>query len=106
MNPAECFIQEVQDLLDEGELSKAIDHVYDTLDQHLLAGHFKEAEDILRASLHSEWPLVTLLSALTISTPWRDRFKVIHEALTLRIRNRAFAMGGQAKVDAVFRGIR
>jgi len=99
-------VAEIQALMDGEAVSRAVDHTYRTLDTHLLAGEFDQAEYILRAMQTSGLPLAVRLSALTITTPWRQRFRLAHEALRASIKAQAFAIGGQQKVDAVFRGIR
>lgn len=99
-------VAEIQALVNADAIPRAVDHTYNVLDALLLADSFLEAEEILMAIRASNLPIAVRLSALTISTPWRHRMRVAHEALRLSIRNQAYITGGQEKVDAVFKGIR
>jgi hypothetical protein len=67
------LVQAVQTHLDAGHRTLAVDAVYDTLDDLLIAGSFVEAIGFVRELAESDLPLVILLSALTVTRPWKEK---------------------------------
>ena len=67
------LVQAVQTHLDAGHRALAIDAVYDTLDDLLLADSFDESAKFVREIAASDLPLSVLLSALTVTRPWKEQ---------------------------------
>jgi hypothetical protein len=67
------LVQAVQAHLDAGHRTLAIDAVYDTLDDLLLANSFDEAAKFVREIAESDLPLSVFLSALTVTLPWKKQ---------------------------------
>ena len=67
------LVQAVQAHLDTGHRTLAVDAVYDTLDDLLLANSFDEAAEFVRDIAKSDLPLLILLSALTVTRPWKEQ---------------------------------
>lgn len=99
---AEKTIQRVHDELPRSR-ARAIDIVYDTLDPLLVTACIEEAQVLLRALAQNELPLAVLLSALTVSYPWRATLGDAREELAEKARGLARREGGDAKVREIAR---
>jgi hypothetical protein len=67
---AQSVIDKIKNELETNQ-SRAIDILYDELDQLLLDSKFDDAKVMIIAIAQSDLPLSLLLSALTVSHPWR-----------------------------------
>jgi hypothetical protein len=83
--------------------AKAIDVVYDTLDPLLIADRIQDAGIVLRAIAQNKLPLAVLLSALTVSAPWRAILADARQELSAKARALAEEIGGQDKVAELSR---
>jgi len=80
-----------------------IDTVYDELDLLLLANRFEDAQRIINVVTQTKLPLAILLSALTISYPWRVELGVARIELAKKAEKIAREVGGEAKVLEIAR---
>jgi hypothetical protein len=99
---AETTIRCVQDKLTLGR-ARAIDAVYDGLDPILLAARFDDARVMLIAFAQNELPLAILLSALTVSFPWRATLGGARAELSKKVEQVARQEGGEEKVREIAR---
>ena len=104
-NAAQALVTQVRRLLEDGQRTRAIDAVYDTIDDLLLDKSFDEARFVIRAISREDFPLPILLSALTISLPWREVLSDVRAELANVIRQRALKDGGESKATAVLTGL-
>lgn len=105
MIAARTTIGEIRKHLEAGRRASAIDIVYDSIDELLLSKSFSDASTVIRAIIQEDFPLPILLSALTISLPWRDMLRGVRAELVDVIRRRALQDGGEAKAAAVLSGL-
>lgn len=78
--------------LAEGRRADAIDMVYDKADDLLLAGHFDEADALLRSLAADDLPSCVLMSALTVSRPYRGSMPEAWEVVDSALRARGHVM--------------
>lgn len=77
MIDAQQFMREVESLLNDGRRAAALDHVFNTLDDALLAGKHDEIREVLKASRPyvGKMPESVFLSLLIVTRPWRKHFE-------------------------------
>jgi len=76
--------------------ARAIDIVYNELDDLLLARRFDEANAGLLAIATSDLPLSLLLSALIVSLPWKAETREARRELSKKAQELAIAKGDNA----------
>ena len=103
--PASILITQIREQINAGRLARAVDSVYDAVDELLLAGSFSDATDLIRAIIQRQLPLPILLSILTISLPWRERLGPVRSEVVEAVRSRALEEGVEQKVAAVLHGL-
>lgn len=96
-------IAQVLSELTAGRRARAIDVVYDALDSLLLAARFDDARVMVIAFAQNRLPLAVLLSALTITFPWRSSLGEARTLLSSKAQQVARADGGEAKVQEIAR---
>ena len=102
---ARVFVEHLSGQVVAGHRSLAIDLVYDYLDRLLLDKLVVEASDLMLAVARSDLPLPILLSALTISLPWRNETREARAALVDAAWHKALQEGGEEKAKAALRGL-
>lgn len=102
---AQGLITRIREQLAAGRRARAVDIVYDGVDELLLSKSFDVATIVIRAIVQNKLPLAILLSVLTVSLPWRDMLGPVRLELVEAVRLQALEEGGKAKVIAVLRGL-
>lgn len=102
-NLARATIERVVAELSQGRRPRAIDVVYDELDSLLLAARFDDARVMLIAFAQNALPLAVLLSALTVSLPWRAALGDARVQVSQKAEDMARHQGGETKVRDISR---
>jgi len=102
-NLARTTIERVVAELRNGGRPRAIDVVYDELDTLLLAARFDDARVMLIAFAQNTLPLAVLLSALTVSLPWRAALGDARVKVSQKAEELARHEGGEPKVKGISR---
>ena len=102
---ASKLVLTIQQDVRQGHRAKAVDALYDELDQQLIRRQFESASVIMSAMIQNELPLFILVSALTVTLPWRSNLDASRAELVNHVRTRAISEGGPAKAEAVLRGL-
>lgn len=80
MTPDE-FVSRIQEALAADKRSRALNLIFDTIENLLLAQAFGEAEACLQALIRSKPPLPCILAALTVIKPWRQELRTVRADL-------------------------
>ena len=88
-----------------GRKDAAIDLLFDTLDDLMLAGRFDETIAHLRAIHVGAMPPFILLGALTITLPWRDQLGDARADVVTLARNVITEQQGQECANDCLRGL-
>ena len=91
--------------LSSNDRPAAIDATYDTLDGLLLLGRIDAAAAVIDALATGQLPLPILLSALTVSLPWRETLGPARMLLVVAARAAAMREGGEEKARAALMGL-
>jgi hypothetical protein len=83
--------------------ASAIDVVYDKLDPLLLSARMDDARVMIRAIAENSLPLAIVLSALSVSYPWRVELGDARTELSQKARQLALEAGGEEKVREISR---
>lgn len=98
----ESVVVRIQEKLSKGELTSAIDIIYDVLEP-IQKDSMTEAKQVLTSLTQHEMPLAILLSALVATLPWRDVLGDARVELANRTRSAAYLLGGDSRVAEISR---
>jgi len=104
VSEASDMIRTIGDALSRGERDAAIDIVYDRIDGLLLRKQFDAADISLRAIIQNDLPIDILISALTVTLPFKAELRA-RQALITALRSKAWEVGGAEKAEAVLNGL-
>jgi hypothetical protein len=88
-------------------VSRALDGMYDRIDDLMLQGRFEPVERMLRLAAEDSrpLPLVALGGLLTITLPWRDRLGEARTVLAARALEVAQNEHGDQEARAILKGL-
>lgn len=95
-------LDRVRELDGGGETDRALDLLFDTVDDLLLAGRFGECDAILRSADAGEWSATLLVGLLTVTLPARGR---LAERAPFVERTRAELAGRGRDTKALLSGL-
>jgi hypothetical protein len=75
------MFERIHQLLAANQRPDAIDLVYDTMDEWLLAGDFGSAREAIRQAAEEPLPKSILMSFLIVSAPWKGEMGEAREYL-------------------------
>lgn len=103
------FFNKLFKFLDEGVRPDAIDFIYNTLDNLLLAKNYEPVISILvktqKYIINEKMPLSALLSILTITRAWKDVLGPERAVLVEKIRYRALIELSKREAELCLSGL-
>lgn len=108
-DPSNFFVRYARAIDRDRNVSSIIDFVYETLDEHLLAGRFELVDRILMEVAakgpHQERDGSVALGFLTITSPWRDH---LPSRFDLVVWTQSLLLGvySPGQVDEILKGLR
>lgn len=98
-------IEKIKAELGQGRTARAVDVAYSELDDMLLGGACDDAREVMRLMVVHELPLSVVLSALTISLPWRIATGSARQELAQYALAKAIENYGADEGEVTLRGL-